>query len=330
MGVTALFEFEGVDGATSTTDSSGVGSKAFAFSGTAAIRSAHAMFGGSSLRTTGAAGSYLTVSSGDEMNLTGDFSLHLWLRRNDQASGRCVLSTGSPASAYLYTANGLHLYWNTSVVPSCPAVAVSPNEWHCLGLARAGNEIRCFVDGLRYHAVSAALVPWNLQTLTFGRLDYNNNGFFDGYVDRFFVDKGTALWRYRYDPLTLAAGDESVVGRHLWLQQRAVEQAPVWPTTPKRLVPEPQALLDLAYGGPGRISGTVKIKGTPDYPVSRRVRLLRERDGVCIRETWSDPLSGAYQFDGIDPAQRYTVLAYDHEHQLRAVVADNLSPEPTA
>lgn len=327
MSVTALFEFDGADGATATTDSSGVGSKSVAFSGAAAIRTAQSMFGGSALRTTGAAGTYLTVSSGAEMSLTGDFSLHLWVRRNDQGSGRCVLSTGSSSTLFLYTADGVGMYWNSTVVPGCPSVPIAPNEWHCFGLARSGTEIRCFVDGFRYHVVSTALVTWNLQTLTFGRLDYNNNSFFDGYVDRFFVDKGSALWRYAYNPLTLAASDGVIVGRHLRLHERAVQQAPVWPTTPKKFAAVATAIKDVAYGGMGRISGTVKIKGTPNYPVSRRVRLVRDRDGVCMREVWSNPVTGAYQFDFVDPVQKYTVLAYDHEHNLRAVIADNLSPE---
>lgn len=45
---------------------------------------------------------------------------------------------------------------------------------------------------------------------------------------------------------------------------------------------------DLYYGGYGRISGVTKKKGTPDVAVSTRVRLFKDRDGVMIRETWSD------------------------------------------
>jgi hypothetical protein len=86
-------------------------------------------------------------------------------------------------------------------------------------------------------------------------------------------------------------------------------------------------LQDTAYGGDGRVAGTVKVKGAPDYAVYRRVRLIRERDGVFIRETWSHPVTGAYVFDGVDRTQKYTVLSYDHTFNFRAVVADNLTPE---
>ena len=80
-------------------------------------------------------------------------------------------------------------------------------------------------------------------------------------------------------------------------------------------------------GGQGVITGTVKIKGTPDYAVSRRVRLYRDRDGMLVGETWSDPTTGAYSFDGLDRSQKYTVLALDHTGNFRAVPADNLTPE---
>lgn len=86
-------------------------------------------------------------------------------------------------------------------------------------------------------------------------------------------------------------------------------------------------LTDVYYGGRYRIAGTVKIKGTPDAPVKRRVRLLRDRDGIVIREMWSDPATGAYSFDNIDGSEKYTVISYDYTFNFRAVVSDNLTPE---
>lgn len=79
--------------------------------------------------------------------------------------------------------------------------------------------------------------------------------------------------------------------------------------------------------GRGRITGTVKEKGTPNAPVYRKVRLIRERDGLLIREIWSDPVTGVYDFKFIDELQKFTVISYDHSHAFRAVVADNLVPE---
>lgn len=82
---------------------------------------------------------------------------------------------------------------------------------------------------------------------------------------------------------------------------------------------------DMEHGGDGTIHGTVKVKGTPNnVPVSRKVRLIRDVDALCIRETWSDPITGAYTFPEIDRTVSYTVLSYDYTESFRAVVADRV------
>lgn len=85
---------------------------------------------------------------------------------------------------------------------------------------------------------------------------------------------------------------------------------------------------DTENGGLGIIYGTVKEKNTPaNTPLRRKVWLLDERSGLVIRETWSDSVTGNYEFRGIKQGVPYTVLAYDHAHNYRAVIADNLVPE---
>lgn len=79
--------------------------------------------------------------------------------------------------------------------------------------------------------------------------------------------------------------------------------------------------------GIGTVYGTTEIKGTPNVPVRARVRLIRERDGLVYRETWGDPVTGAYRFDNVDELETYTVIAYHPTSDKRAVVADNLVPE---
>lgn len=92
-----------------------------------------------------------------------------------------------------------------------------------------------------------------------------------------------------------------------------------------RIPPDP--VYRYHYGGLGRIVGTTKIKGTPNTPVRRRVRLIREIDGVCVGERWSDPVTGAYAFNGFDPALLYTVIVYDGPRVFRAAVQDAVTPE---
>lgn len=84
---------------------------------------------------------------------------------------------------------------------------------------------------------------------------------------------------------------------------------------------------DIEFGGRGVITGTVKVKGTPNVPTKRRVRLLRDRDFLLVRETWSDPVTGAYAFHEIDERYTYSVIADDYEGNFRAVLADRVVPE---
>jgi hypothetical protein len=56
------------------------------------------------------------------------------------------------------------------------------------------------------------------------------------------------------------------------------------------------------------------------------VQLISENTRVLVAETWSDT-GGNYRFELLDPAQRYTVVSYDHKQMYRAVIADNLRPE---
>lgn len=85
------------------------------------------------------------------------------------------------------------------------------------------------------------------------------------------------------------------------------------------------------YHGDHRIAGSVKrrIQGVvADEPLRRQVLLIDEATFTVVCETWSDAVTGAYAFEHIDARPQYLVIAFDHEHQHRAVVADNLRAQP--
>ena len=107
------------------------------------------------------------------------------------------------------------------------------------------------------------------------------------------------------------------------------------PGSTRGMTPVAPALLRPLLGhamGRGYIAATVKKQEQTDpaaIPVARRVALLVEPTMQHVAETWSDPATGAYRFDGINPGARFTVVAFDHLHDWRAVIADNLAPERT-
>lgn len=85
---------------------------------------------------------------------------------------------------------------------------------------------------------------------------------------------------------------------------------------------------DMNFGGAGTVYGVVEEKGALiNAALRRRVVLISERTRQAIRETWSDRATGSYSFHDIDATKKYTALAYDYEHNYRAVAADNLIAE---
>ncbi|WP_338496195.1 hypothetical protein [Delftia tsuruhatensis] len=87
---------------------------------------------------------------------------------------------------------------------------------------------------------------------------------------------------------------------------------------------------DVEFGGAGRIFGTTKTKATPtNLPTKARVVLLHQRSKLLVRETWSDPDTGGYSFDGLDVRQEFLALAEDAAGNFRAVAAQRLLPGDT-
>lgn len=81
--------------------------------------------------------------------------------------------------------------------------------------------------------------------------------------------------------------------------------------------------------GRGHIASTVQKQEAEDpapLPISRRVLLFVEPTMQLVAETVSNADTGAYRFDGLNPEARFTVVALDHLHKFRGVLADNLTP----
>lgn len=85
---------------------------------------------------------------------------------------------------------------------------------------------------------------------------------------------------------------------------------------------------DIGVGGDGMIAGTVSNVGMPNQPVYRRVRLHLQRGGRMVRETWSDPVTGAYVFENINLSGTYFVTAFDHTGLYSGVIETDITPEP--
>lgn len=76
----------------------------------------------------------------------------------------------------------------------------------------------------------------------------------------------------------------------------------------------------------GRISGRVLIRTSPTttVPARRKVRLYNAVTGVLVAATWSDSVTGAYEFTRLNPRNEYLAMAQDYLRRHNAVVVDGV------
>jgi hypothetical protein len=208
------------------------------------------------------------------------------------------------------------------------AAASAANTWVHVGLSKEGNAFTLWIDGQPVATGITTVVPTGNLGLCIGTQNFTPlaTDYYVGYLDEVRVTMGVARNPLAFTPPTAAYADCPVAEGRL-LDAPLARQAGAFPGVTPKLLDAPLMLRDMQAGGRGVISGTVKVKGTPNFAVHRKVWLLRESDAQVIRETWSDATTGAYTFSGVDERQRYTVITYDHLHNFRAVIADNLTPD---
>ena len=85
--------------------------------------------------------------------------------------------------------------------------------------------------------------------------------------------------------------------------------------------------VDVIDGGSYSISGIITERGVVG---KYRVQLFDQLISKLIRQTWSDPTTGAYSFDYLNDTVRY-IIAFDHTSPIRvAAVQDNvIASDPT-
>lgn len=322
------------------------GVKAF---GNVAVSTSEKKYGAGSAVFDGSTG-YLTPLS-QSQTLTGDFCVELWMRSSTDTSGtayypRLMASVVSPDATSLQIwlqgrvraelderdAPGvLQVLTNNVLLRS--ANPLNDGLWHHIAVTRQSGVMRLFVDGASQGSV-ASTVSFSMPIGTRIGARVDNVGFYAGHIDDYRITVGIARYTENFTPpgaIEYINWDDPVN-----ITPSTAESYTFAPYAPPRSVLLPTVAPDpisgirggTEYGGRGRIVGTVKNKGElSDTPVYRRVRLFKDRDGQCVAETWSNPVTGAYAFENINPAHKYTALSYDHTGQFRAVVADNLTPE---
>lgn len=354
--VTLLLLMNGADNSQSITDSASSPNTITAV-GNAKLSAGDSKFGGTSAYFDGTGDYFSAPSSSNFAFGTGDFTIEFWLKTTDSSCAildNYTSGTNGSWQVFISTSGTLQFWKSASAVKTSIAI-VNDGAWHHVAIVRASGGVAFYIDGTVDGATVSVTDNFNYLANPFavGAQVATRNAAYDylGYLDDIRITKGVARYTANFIPPTTQLATSSAPGQSgdslfssvqilyfadAYAKPKALTRydtvtysqfAPSWPFTYKKIDADPIVLRRVDYGGFGRVYGTVKIKGAPDVPVARRVRLIRDLDGVCVSEVWSDPVTGAYEFRGFDPLQRYTVLAYDYQQNFRAVIADNLTPE---
>lgn len=246
-----------------------------------------------------------------------------------------LLSSGALSGA-------VYIYGQPSYPVSSAAGLIQLNSWQHVVFEREQQFARLYVDGVKVAEVSN-LPPTPIGSslsrgLGIGSLNSNlANVPFKGFIDDFFISGSYAFFGgfdFTPEPWNPQTGDEP--DAHALEPNTSLPAAdrdiklftPQSVNTQLRETLPSESRNDMIFGGRGVINGTVKEKSTPaNLPLFRKVRLIDERSGYVVAETWSDATTGNYSFANIDRSRTYTVVSYDHTGLYRAVIADRLTPE---
>jgi hypothetical protein len=339
--VVLLARADGADGATTFVDKSSYG-RVITARGGAKTSTTVTLFGQPMMYFDGV-DDYAECASGADFSLPGDLTLEIWAHPASSDSTQRWLFGNYSASAYggigLWRQNGYIGLVKAGVTGLiAPGTQQAPTgQLSYIKVIKTGTSIAMSVNGVSAGSISGFdFVPSGTPRVGIGALCNDATGtvpiagtFFHGYL-AVRLTKGVS----RSGSVPTAAFPESasigsfgafpVRSRRMSASTMASAMVPVHSS-----VSAPGILLarDIEFGGAGRVWGTTKTKGTPNTPIKARVVLQHQRSKLPVRETWSDPVTGAFEFTGIDTNQQYLTLAEDAEGNFRPVAANRLTPE---
>jgi hypothetical protein len=215
-----LLNFEGVDGSTSVTDSSGRNHSVSTYE-SPQISSANFKFGGSSLALDGA--SCLEVSPNSDFKLGNlDFTVETWayvtggtptIMRLDAGDGTgegLLFGHGQPLTVGASTQKDV---WNILSGNPATLTDMALNQWKHVAITRKGNIWKGFVDGVEQFSTTATGPLYQSSGAPTVRIGAANSGCgyaMSGYLDDVRITKGRAIYASNFTPATAAAGKSGV------------------------------------------------------------------------------------------------------------------------
>lgn len=332
-----LLPMTGANNSTTFTDASPT-PKTVAAGGNAKISTEQSQWGSGSGYFDGS-GDYLVVPDSDDLSFGDrDFTVECWIRlpnypplnENTGAYGYALVSKeasltnrewslmlfGTATSLTALVFQGYPNAGNTTggIVVSCN-YSFSLNTFYHIEVCRRGNLMFFFVGGgLQNPGGTLFNININngISPLLVGRLisplyEYD----LKGNIQDLRITRGIARHTADFTPPAAALPTFQDLTCNAVLLPPLLTCAPGAVSGPAAgvLLAEPTRRYDSEDGGRIYIAGQVTMGGSP---VARKVRLHTLHNGRLIREAWSDPVTGAYRFDGLKD-QPYYVWSEDYQ-----------------
>jgi hypothetical protein len=254
------------------------------------------------------------------------------LARDTSSSPGIVMLYDTVSGGYVFDHETSINTWNIAKAgggATAFGAAAFSSSFQFLTVVKTGLDAVMYIDGVQLGGTLTDKLPPSINRIGFGSYTFQTTdnlaalGIWDGAATQAEVVSLEAACR-------AALAIEGTARGIAPIAPRLDNTVPAGVYPPKATIYTRQMdrlpLFQNLYAGAGQITGTVKKKALPDnLPLARKVRLYHDRTGQLVAETWSDAVTGVYQFLGLDLAEVYTALALDHTHTYRAVAADNLS-----
>lgn len=208
---TALyFKFDGADGSTTITDSSGNGRNG-SVNGNAQLDTANKKFGASSLYLDGT-GDYITVADNAAWTPAGDCTIDAWVYPETVSVQKFIASQVQTANTLEWritiNSNGslnFTIYSGGVAVVSLSSAAslMIVNQWQHIAVTRSGNNWKLFRNGVIVASVTDSDgFPANTGSLVVGGGGVGGGtSTFQGWIDNFRFQSGEASWTADFSAL---------------------------------------------------------------------------------------------------------------------------------
>lgn len=205
--VVLLLHFDGTNGSTTFTDSSGVAHTVSA-NGNAQISTAQSRFGGASGAFDGA-GDYLSIASAASFGFgTGDYTVEGWVYQANANIDRCLFETrtGANTGVGIYAGvnavnqqNRLLVASNAGTLAGASSTLIPANTWTHWAVCRNAGTLYGFLAGTQVWTVADARTYASASTCFIGS-NYVPGQYHNGYIDELRVTKGVARYTTNFTP----------------------------------------------------------------------------------------------------------------------------------